>query len=798
MLRSYLTVALRHIMRDRAYTWINVVGLATGLACSIVILLYLHHEYSYGRRHTRSDRIHKVFRFDRQQNGELTYDYSASGLVAPTMSAEYPEVEDATRFMRRNVYINPEGKDALISRFIIADDRFFEILDFPAIQGNPGTDLLAPGTVYVTQTFAKKLFGDESPIGKTVFARSKLLDETYVIAGILEDPSSASLLELSPDVVTITRPKSPTMERIWEQWNGWDLTHTYVVLREDVTPAAFREKFPDFVLRHFGENRARHIGFETMPLTDLYFHGHKRYGLPGLYGDLSTCYTLGWIGLFVVFIASINFTNLATARASSRMREVGMRKVSGARRSQIAFQFLGESLLLTGVSTLLALGLVILVLPTLNATQDTQLALSAGILPALLILGLAVGTAAGSYPAFLLSSFPPAAILRRRQTGQGGNGAFRKGLVVIQFTVSVSLIVSTLVVTRQTDYMKSRDPGYSQESLVITRKVISRNAQAMKSRLQQVPGVRGVTITHVNIAERQSYGADLIEIRAESGATNVVVSYLLTDVDFLDVYQIPLLEGRGFRSGEVISSEDSLPRQVNHLMLNKEAARQLGVRAGERVTYWGKSLEVVGVVDDFHFLSLREPIGAFALLPGIYVLQAYLTCDLDTPDTKETLEQIDAVWRTLEPSRPDEFDFMDRDRALQYAREQRLSRLFTLSSGLALGIAALGLLGLVAYAVETRASEVAVRKVLGASEVTVMGLLGRELLVLVALSSVLASPLSYLAMTEWLQNFAYRASVRPLDFILAAGTCLGVTLLTIAWQTVKAARANPVDALAHH
>ena len=518
VLKNYLTVALRHLLRDRAYTWINIAGLATGLACGIVVLLYLQHEYSYDRHHTKADRIHKVFRFDRQENSEITYDYAASGRVAPTMASEFPEVEDATRFMRRIVYVSPEDADALISNIVVADDRFFEVFDFPAVEGNPGTDLISPGTAFVTRSFAQKLFGDSAAVGRTVVAQSKLFDETYVIAGILKNPPSSSIDELSPDLITMTRPsKSSEIRAIWEEWDGWNLTNTYVVLRENASHHDFREKLPGFVLRHLGEDWARHIGLETIPLTDLYFHGRPRYGLPGLHGDINTCYTLAWIGLFVLFIASINFTNLATARASRRMREVGMRKVAGARRRQIAMQFLGESLLLTLFSTLIAITFVALVLPTLNAAQGMQLVLSLEIVPHLLILSLSVGVAAGSYPSFYLSSFQPAAILRPRQTSQSGRGAFRRGLVIVQFAVSVSLIVSTLIVTRQTEYMKTMDPGYHQESLVITRKMVNRNVHAVKSQLQQVPGVRGVTLTHVSIVERTSYGRDVIEMRSETG-----------------------------------------------------------------------------------------------------------------------------------------------------------------------------------------------------------------------------------------------------------------------------------------
>jgi putative ABC transport system permease protein len=480
------------------------------------------------------------------------------------------------------------------------------------------------------------------------------------------------------------------------------------------------------------------------------------------------------------------------------MREVGMRKVVGAGRWQITAQFLGESLLLSFFSILLAVCLVALVLPWLNSTMAMQLSLNLDILPLLLILCLTVGVLAGSYPAFFLSSFPPAAVLRARQTGQTGHGTVRKGLVIVQFAASVSLIICTLIVVQQTEFLKTKDPGYSQDTLVINRRLISNNAQALKTRLQQVQGVRGATITYVSIAERTSYGTDVIGMRADTTDTRIMIPYLLTDADFLDVYQIPLVEGRGFFSTEVLASQDPPMEAANHIILNETAANQLGVRAGDLVTYWGKAREVVGVVKDFHFLPVRQAIGPYALVPGIFEVQSFLTVGIDSPDIRAALKRIDDVWKEFEPNRPAEFDFMDRDRAAQYAGESRLSRLFAMSSGLAIAIAALGLLGLIAFAAEIRGSEVAVRKVLGASEMSVVGLLAKEFVVLVGLSSVLAYPVSYVVMSQWLQNFAYRIPISPVYFVAGTAASLMITMATIAWQTVKAARANPVDALAYH
>ena len=362
MFRNYFTVAIRNLARHKAYTFINVIGLAIGLTCSTLILLYLQHEFSYDRHHTKADRIYKVFQSQRLPTGDMSYYYGTQGPVAPAMAEEFPEVERATRFLQRYSLVGIEGKESLRGRVIVADHEFFNIFDFPLIEGNAQTGLLQPFSIFVTQSFAQSLFGHEDPIGKTVKLTSKLFDDDYTITGILKDTPGNSIDEITTQLITTTPSRknfeSRNAQEIWERWKGSGITRTYILLKANTSISTIKQKLPDFVRRYLGDDVAKTESYELMPLTELYFQGFQKYGLPFTgTGDLTACYALGWTGLFIVIIACINFMNLSTARSSRRMREVGLRKVVGAKRTQLVYEFLGESILLSLLSFVLALGL---------------------------------------------------------------------------------------------------------------------------------------------------------------------------------------------------------------------------------------------------------------------------------------------------------------------------------------------------------------------------------------------------------------------------------------------------------
>ncbi|MBT5829340.1 MAG: FtsX-like permease family protein, partial [Candidatus Latescibacteria bacterium] len=540
MFKNYITIAIRNLARHKAYTFINIIGLAIGLTCSTLIFLYLQHEFSYNRHHSKADRIYKILHAQRQSNGNVRYQFAAQGPIAPALAEEFPEIERATRFMHRdNVYVGIEGKEHLKGTTMVADREFFNVFDFPLIEGNVQTGLQTPFSIFVTQSFAKKLFGDTSPIGKTVSVQSKFFDEIYTVTGILQDIPETSVWELSPDLITTTVPlkSAERMKEVWENWQGWGprhvgLTYSYALLKQGASVSATAEKLPDFVKRHLGNDIAQTDHYELMPLTQLHLHGKYKPGIGRLYrGDINTCYILSFVGLLIVVIACINFMNLTTARSTRRMREVGMRKVVGAKRAQLIYQFLGESILLSTLSLFLSMGITELTLPMLNAFLNIQLSLNMAVLPILLALAIGVGVLAGSYPAFFLSSFKPNAVLKAMHNNKGGHTLVRKALVVVQFAISIILIVGTLVVFQQTEYMRTKNPGYNQDALVM---IYPKGYQfdAMKMELLRHAGVHKITIT--SSAVGLEHEVNQRQVKADGLSEPVNVQSQNADHDFLD------------------------------------------------------------------------------------------------------------------------------------------------------------------------------------------------------------------------------------------------------------------------
>lgn len=801
MFKNYFIIAARNLLQYKAYTSINLIGLIIGLTCSTLILLYMQHEFSYDRHHSNADRISRVFLTQRQPNGEMIYRYAAQGPVAPTLAEELPEVERATRFMHRSVYVGTEGRESVNAFVTVADAEFFNIFDFPAIQGNTETDLHPPFSIFITQSFAQKLFGDTNPIGKTVLLDSKLFGDTYTISGILKDIPKTSTFGLAPELITITPPrKAPyRMMGVWEGWGtGSVIAYTYVLLRPDALRSSLEKKLPGFARDHLGEEDAKNNQYKLMPLNQLHLHGSK-YGILRINGDIKTCYTLGLIGIVIVVVACINFMNLSTALSARRMREVGMRKVVGAQRVQLIFQFLSESILLSILSLILALGLTELTLPMLSGFMQTHLSLNINIVPGLMMLAIGVGILAGSYPAFFLSSFHPISVLKGMPNTKGGHTSVRKGLVVVQFAISVVLIIGTLIVSQQIEYMRTKNPGFKKDALITTSK-ITKNAVAMKNQFQQLSGVQNATITHRPIFG-DLFDGDSQNLKSVGMNTPINAYLLLTDPEFLVTHEIPLFSGHqfnlqdfstAFSTGEAIEG-------TRNILLNETAAQELGIQVGDIVKASDMpndlTFNVIGIFKDFHHISLHHSITPLMLLPVINELQSYITMRVDMQDLPNVLTRLEETWKTFEPDRSFEFRFMDEARDQAYLREMKLSRIYALSSGLAIVIACIGLLGLIAYTAEVRTKEIGIRKVLGATEVNIISLLTKEFLVLVAIASLLAYPIAYYIMGRWLQNFAYRIDLGLTQFLVATGATILITLMTIAYQALKAARANPIDAL---
>lgn len=800
MLKNYFIIAMRNLARHKMYSYINIVGLAIGLACSTLILLYLQNEFGFDQHHSKADRIYKVFTSNLGPDGNWADHYATVGPVGPALAEEYPEVEQATRFMFRPARISTDGKAALGGWTMVGDSSLFDVFDFSLIQGDVKLGLQKPFSMYVTQRFAHALFGDADPIGKTVKLEMKFFDDFYTITGILNDVHRNSTYV--PDLITTTPPqKDPqAMQLAWEDWKSFGLTHTWVVLKKGVSTEAFEKKMSGFVSRHLGEDIAKTKRYELVALKDLHFYDRTIIGWNNTpRGDLNMCYTLWAIGVFIVMVACINFMNLATARSARRMREVGMRKVVGARRRHLVFQFLGESILLSLFALVLSLGIVELTLPWLNAFMLTELSLGSDVLPELFLLALVVGLLAGSYPAFFLSSFKPASVLKMMPNTKGGHSVVRKGLVMIQFAISMVLIAGTFIVSAQTDYMRHADVGYDRDSMVRVRLISDlKTAVAMKAQYLQYPDVLGVNISHTRAYNLEG-NADRFVVYGKDRDNEINLHYMITDHDFLKTYHLPLVAGRNFTPQDfrsyVYPKEE--PANSYKILLNERAAEQLKVAPGDLIHFRDNAHEVVGIVKDFHNHTLRDAIEPMMFICSQSEIQAMITLRVNTQNLSDLMAHLSNVLKAFYPNlTSSRYIFLrDAQEINMYAQEIQMRVIASVCSGLAIVIACLGLLGLIAYTAEVRTKEIGIRKVLGATEVSIVSLLTKEFLLLVGLASVLAWPIAYYTMSGWLENFAYRIELSPIYFIGSTGVALVITLVTIAYQAMKAARANPIDAL---
>ena len=806
MFKNYLTVAIRNLMRHKAYSLINVFGLAVGMTCAILILLFIQHEFSYDRHHEKVDRIYKVLRQKQRPDGEIYYAAGTSGPVAPTMQQEFPEVERATRFINRPMWIYHKDQ-GFTERAIIADEEFLNVFDYELVEGSLA-DLQKPYAAFVTQRLAKKLFGDAEPIGKVVSVSYKWLNGDFTIAGILKDVPETSVWELECDFLTMTMPPAQEgfnwKERLWGHWSIESNFHpmrTYLLLKPTASETTLAQKLPDFALRYLKE-MSKKEGFALVPLNRLYLYGkHEFNGLTAPsdgkpLGDYRRSYTFGVIGLFVLVIACINFMNLATARSARRAREVGMRKVVGAYRGQIIGQFMGESVLLALVALVLATGMSEVLLPIVNGYLGFEMEIDGWLLVQLLVLALVVGLFAGSYPALFLSSFRPTVVLKGTRTTAGGHGLVRKGLVVMQFAISIVLIVGTWVAFQQIEYMRNTDIGFEREARIIMPlmkqdRSLRWQAEKVKQQVLTHAGILGATTSLFPPGEENNI--DMRQISVPGLAEPLDVHIIFVDEDFVDVYGIQILEGRSLlTSDKPVLSENQWTN--NNILFNESAAKLMGdIQAGDSVFLEGFPAKVVGIFKDFHNRSLHHEIRPLMLIP--FSTPDYITVKFNAKNLPAVMAHLESVWKTFLPDRPFEYQFLDDYLDTFYQTDLKLRQLYAACTGLAIVIACLGLLGLIAYTAEVRTKEIGVRKVLGATEMNLVGLLTREFLVLVGVASLLAWPVAWWIMRGWLANFAYRIDLSPVYFIASTLVALVITLVTIGYQALKAARTNPVDAL---
>ncbi len=803
MFKNDFKIAWRTLVRQPAYSIINISGLAIGMACCILILLFVYDESSYDRFHAKAERIYRVVTDVNLGGGPRAFAMAPSGL-GRTVAAELPEVESFTRmadmqFVQGETLVKIGDQRLNESGVLVADSTFFEMFSYEFLSGDAETALDAPGSVVITQETARRLFGDEGAIGKTV---ELALQGEFHVTGVVKDPPRNSHFTFNY-IFSTTRLQGIAQENL-NTWRGF-AGYTYLLLAENADVEAIIPKLNEAVSNNMTLPPGASFNLSLQKLTDIHLHSHREFEIAAN-GETSTLYIFSAIAAFVLIIACINFISLATAKSSRRAREIGLRKVFGAYRGELVRKFLNESILLSLFALLFAVFLVEISLPVFNAFMGKSITFMSQIMadPVFVLVVLFgvvafVGFVAGGYPAFWLSAFQPIVALTGRLTRGQKSATTRKTLAVVQFAISIFLIAGVITVIQQLRFMKNQPLGFEKEQMLVLemqKHIPVQKYATITNELTRISGVEAATLTSSipgrggvirrYLAEGQSDG--------ESHAFDTILS----DFNFASTFDLALAAGRDLSAIMATDSSDGY-------LINETAAQKFGWAAEEAV---GKQFtisvrsemgtgRVVGVLEDFHYTSLKQAVEPVVVK---FDEQAgfsggYLSLRLNTTNLKTTLAELEEVWRTLEPEQTFDYFFLRDDFERQYRAEERLSAMVSVSAGLAIFVACLGLFAFAAYSAEQRTKEIGVRKVLGASVASVANLLTKDFVKLVLFANLIAWPAAWLAIENWLQGFAYRVDIGFWVFFLAGGLTLVIAISAIAALTIRAALANPVEAL---
>ncbi|MFC1725955.1 ABC transporter permease [candidate division KSB1 bacterium] len=787
MFKNYLTVALRNMRKYKIYSLINITGLSVGIACFLAFYLYISFELSYDNYHPGSDRIYRIAakRSDIQRPDGRNSSFGIAAPAAPEIKNNFSQVENAARFRFYNrVLVQYEDKKLYESDFLAADQELFEIFDIPVINGDPKNLINRPGTIVITKKIAEKYFPKEDPAGKTI----KVDNKDYEITGIIKEAPGNSHLAYNfiADL---------GIENWHEGWRRWDVTavRTYLKLKKNIDLKTFERSMNDVLKSKPGQLPETHTYF-LQPVKDI----HLKFDFSGWIktpGNLTNLYIFSMIGIFILLIALVNSVNLSTARSSSRAKEVGMRKVIGAFRKQLINQFLGESMLISLLAVIIAVCLVLVSLPFFRGFTGIEFSyydlLNTRVILMLLILTSLIGLGAGVYPAILLSAFRPILTLKGIFKSGSGKAALRKCLVVFQFTVSVILIISTLIVYFQLDFMKNANLGFDKEQkLVINARFSNNNHESIKNEFLQHPDIKGATASD-NVLGHGMLGG-LINIE-NSDSGDLFFFSIRADYDFIREYNLKIIKGRAF---DKKMNDPSIQARI----INETAYKILKPFIpdnfiGRKINTSRGFFTIIGVVKDFHFNGLQYKINPLMIeLPGWYRENA-ITLSVNTQNLPETMAFVKNKWKDLNLGEVFSYYFLDEVFEQKYRAEEQIGKVFSTFTVLGLCIAFLGLFGLALFTAEKRTKEIGIRKTFGASVTSIMLLLTKEFIKWVTLGIVIAFPITYFAMNKWLDNFAYRIGIGWYPFVIAAVIAIIFSVFTVSFQAIKAASRNPVESI---
>lgn len=800
MFRNYLKLALRNLSKNRLYSIIKISGLTIGMTAAVLIGLYLQHELSFDTVHVKADRIARVTMEYGTSDGDREFSEHTGNKVAPTFQDDFPEIEKAIRVIQYKMVARAGDKLLEEDRVYFADSSFFQVFTMPLLEGDSVRAIAEPGKVVLAASTAKKYFGDAPAVGKVI----QLGNKDYTVSGVMEDPSELS--QVQPDFVAgFQNLRDAAPER--ETW--WNANYaTYFLLNQAEDIAGLEAKIPGYMKsfysdeRYFDENDI--LVYHLEPLLSV----HLRSDLPGNFvpnGDIRYLYILVGIGLLILLIATTTYINLTTATGAARAREVSMQKVLGAERKHLVSQHLSEAVLVTGFALTAGYALANVLLPAFNRLFEQHLSWDLLIHPlsigAIIVFGLGIGLMAGAYPAFVLSKYKVTELMRGKWKGSGSAVGVRQLLIVLQFGISVFLIICTLVLQDQLGFIQDQKLGYNQDQVIVlpTDGRIVEKLDLIKSELTRTNAVQSVSLSYETPVQiRGTYGISGVENTTDEKS----VKALPIDADFIATMEIPLVAGENITRNDIeiestvdYRSEEEPP--VRPILINEQQAADFGwsgeEAVGQFVVFNGRRAQIKGVVEDFHFSSLHETIDRLVLFPDTW--GNVLLVKLSGQNVSSAIDLVGEKWNSFAPHRPFNYHFLDEEFAQLYASETRTAELVTTFSILAIFLACMSLFGLASFNIVKRTKEIGIRKVLGASVAGIVTLLSRDFIRLVLIAIILAGPLAYWVMNRWLQNFAYRIELGGGLLLIAGLAVVLIAFLAVSWQSIRAALGNPVKAL---
>jgi len=794
MIKNLIITAFRNILRDKGYSLINVLGLTIGITSSIFLLLYILDELSFDNYHSNSQDIYRVITHITEQDDDFTW-VVAQIPFAQTVRDKYPEVEKSVRFVGMGRVLYKKGELKFYEDEIFAaDSAVFEVFSYDFIEGDPATALYDPNSIVLTRDMAIKYFGMAEVVGEALEAG----EEIYQVTGVIENVPKNSHFTFDA-LVSVSTLDERQRDGSWGNFGVF----TYLYAPSMTDPEAFKAKLSEIydefcapIFKQYGIS----FRYDLQKITDIHLHSHYE-GEAEVNGDIKYIYIFAAVAFFMLIIASINYMNLATARSARRSREVGIRKVIGSHRFQLISQFIMESLLLSIFAFVFSLIMVLAILPFFNDLLEKEITMAflqdPLILSSLVGIIIFVGILGGSYPAFYLSSFNPALVLKSKMIARGGNAFLRKGLVILQFSISIVMLVCTWLVYDQLQFLREKDLGFDKEHVIrmsLSTNEMRDNYNAFRSVLLELPEV--INVGTASTSPGYGVGKNLLNVEGQNGEmVERGIDMYAIDYDYLSTLGFEIVEGRDFSrefpsdtSAAVIVTEAMADRMGWESAIGKKFAFMGDGNGGEP-----EPMLVVGVVKDYHHASLYDIIEPIMFLPRENNRVVHIK--IDGKNVPNTLEKVESVWSTIQADEPFEYTLLDEEFQEQYQNDERRGQIFTLFAGLTMAIACLGLLGLASYTAEQRTKEISIRKVVGANVQTLVYLVSKEFIVLVFISIIIGLPVAYYFMQQWLQNFAFAMDINWFSFVIVSAIALLITFSTVSYHTVRAALANPVDAL---